>query len=135
MSISDKALIDLMYIIALFLGGLALVAAPIVISWLIAPRKTRQYANRTDQIIECGVEPIGDAWMRYGAVYYLYALMFIAFAVDVLFLFPVAVVYNTQYRWQDFIELAVFVGILSLVLIYAWKKDVFTWNRRKSRKA
>ncbi|MEK6795165.1 MAG: NADH-quinone oxidoreductase subunit A [Spirochaetota bacterium] len=134
MSISSDAAVDLLYIIALFLGGVVVVVSPIIISKLIAPRRTRQYDNRTEQIVECGVPPIGDAWMRYGAVYYLYALIFIAFAVDVLFLFPVAVVYNTQYRWQDLIELAVFVGILSLVLIYAWKKDVFTWNRRKFRK-
>jgi len=135
MSISNNSLIDLVYILALFLGGVVLVGAPIIISILIAPRRTRQVANRTEQIVECGVEPIGDAWMRYGAVYYLYALIFIAFAVDVLFLFPVALVYDTQYRWRDFGEIAVFVGILSLVLVYAWKKEVFTWNRRKSRKA
>ena len=61
---------------------------------LLAARKTRNYAGKTEQYIECGMEPIGDAWIRYSAVYYLYALVFVAFAVDVLFLIPVALVYN-----------------------------------------
>ena len=52
-------------------------------------------------IIECGMDPIGDAWIRYSAVYYLYALVFVAFAVDVLFLIPVALVYN---RVKEFVH-------------------------------
>jgi NADH:ubiquinone oxidoreductase subunit 3 (subunit A) len=60
-----------------------------VVVHLLAARKTRSCANKTDQVIECGMDPIGDAWIRYSAVYYLYALIFVAFAVDVLFLIPV----------------------------------------------
>ena len=59
-------------------------------------RGTRNVANKTGQYIECGMEPIGDAWIRYSAVYYLYAIVFVAFAVDVLFLIPVALVYNRE---------------------------------------
>ena len=80
---------------------------------------------------ECGMEPIGDAWVRYSAVYYLYALVFVAFAVDVLYLIPVALVYNrTSFDVRDFVELVIFVGILSLVIVYAWKKGYFEWKRR-----
>ena len=79
------------------------------------------------------MEPIGDAWIRYSAVYYLYALVFVAFAVDVLYLIPVALVYNRveAFVWRDLVEVAMFVGTLSLVIIYAWKKGVFEWTRRK----
>jgi NADH-quinone oxidoreductase subunit A len=63
-------------------------------------------------------------------VYYLYALVFIAFAVDVLYLIPVALVYARHFAIRDFVELFLFVGILSLVIVYAWKKGVFQWNRR-----
>jgi NADH:ubiquinone oxidoreductase subunit 3 (subunit A) len=79
------------------------------------------------------MEPIGDAWIRYSAVYYLYALVFVAFAVDVLFLIPVALVYNrvTEFVIRDFVEMFIFVGILSLVIVYAWKKGIFEWKRRK----
>jgi NADH-quinone oxidoreductase subunit A len=76
------------------------------------------------------MEPIGDAWIRYSAVYYLYALVFVAFAVDVLYLIPVALVYNRQFVIRDFVEVVMFVGILSLVIVYAWKKGVLEWKRR-----
>jgi NADH:ubiquinone oxidoreductase subunit 3 (subunit A) len=124
---------DLIYIFAYFLGGLAFALGPFVVVHLLAARKTRNYANKTDQAIECGMDPIGDAWIRYSAVYYLYALVFVAFAVDVLFLIPVALVYNriSEFVIRDFVEMLIFVGILSLVIVYAWKKGIFEWKRRK----
>jgi NADH:ubiquinone oxidoreductase subunit 3 (subunit A) len=124
---------DLIYVFAFCLGGLAFALGPFVVVHLLAARGTRQYANKTEQFIECGMDPIGDAWIRYSAVYYLYALVFVAFAVDVLFLVPVALVYNRvkEFVVRDFVELVIFVGILSLVIVYAWKKGVFEWKRRK----
>jgi len=124
---------DLIYVFAFSLAGLLFALGPIVLVQFIAARKTRNYANKTGQFIECGMDPIGDAWIRYSAVYYLYALVFVAFAVDVLYLIPVALVYNRVegFGVRDFIELLIFVGILSLVIVYAWKKGVFEWNRKK----
>jgi NADH:ubiquinone oxidoreductase subunit 3 (subunit A) len=125
--------LDLIYVFAFCLGGLGFAVGPFVIVHLLAARKTRQYANKTEQFIECGMDPIGDAWIRYSAVYYLYALVFVAFAVDVLYLVPVALVYNRikEFAVRDFVELLIFVGILSLVIVYAWKKGIFEWKRRK----
>jgi NADH:ubiquinone oxidoreductase subunit 3 (subunit A) len=122
---------DLIYVLAFCLGGVAFAAGPFVFVHLLAPRGTRQSANKTGQFVECGVEPIGDAWIRYSAVYYLYALVFVAFAVDVLFLIPVALVYDRVFPIRDLVELLLFVGILSLVIVYAWKKGVFEWDRKK----
>jgi len=119
--VGQQALTDLLYVFAFFLGGLAFAVGPFVISFLLAPRSTRNTIDKTDQIIECGMEPIGGAWIRFGIVYYLYALMFLAFDVDVLFLFPVAMAYNDGFVIRDFVELVIFVGILSLAVIYAWK--------------
>jgi len=121
---------DLIYIAAFCLGGLAFALGPFIVVHLLMARKTRQTANKTGQYIECGMEPIGDAWIRYSAIYYLYALVFVAFAVDVLYLVPVALVYNRVFVIRDFVELVLFVGILSLVIIYAWRKGVFEWKRR-----
>jgi len=121
---------DLIYVFAFLLGGLAFGTVPFILVYFLAPTQLRQTANKAGQYIECGMEPIGDAWIRYTAVYYLYALVFVAFAVDVLFLFPVALVYRHRPGLGDFVELALFVGILSLVVVYAWKKGVFTWTRR-----
>lgn len=126
----QQSLIDLLYVAAFTLGGLGFAIGPFIISILLAARSTRNYDQRTGQLIECGVVPIGDAWIRFGVVYYLYTLIFIAFAVDVLYLFPVALVYDTVYPIRDFVEVLIFVGILSLVIIYAWKKGVFNWERK-----
>src|SRR5271157_4197677 len=106
---------DLIYIFAFGLAGLGFALGPFAVVHLLSARKTRQSANKTGQAIECGMDPIGDAWIRYSAVYYLYALVFVAFAVDVLFLIPVALVYNDpRFAIRDFVELLLFVGILSL---------------------
>lgn len=123
-------MVKFLYVGLFVLGALGLAIAPMVLAIFIAPRRTRGKPERTKQAIECGMEPIGDAWVRFDAVYYAYALIFVAFAVDVLYLFPVAVVYNKEFPVRDFVELTLFVGILSMVVIYAWKKGVFTWSRR-----
>ncbi len=122
---------DLIYVAAFCLGGLIFALGPIILVRLIAARKTRNYANKTEQAIECGMDPIGDAWIRYSAVYYLYALVFVAFAVDVLYLVPVALVYDREFRIRDFVEMLIFVGVLSLVIVYAWKKGIFEWKRKQ----
>ena len=129
---NDVSAGDLIYVSAFFLGGLGFAFGPFVLVYLLAPRGTRNTRNLTGQYIECGMDPIGDAWIRYSAVYYLYALVFVAFAVDVLYLIPVALVYNRipEFVYRDFVELLSFVGILSLVIVYAWKKGVFEWKRK-----
>jgi len=116
--------------------GFAFALGPIVIVYLLMPRGTRQFNRKNSQAIECGMEPIGDSWIRYGSVFFLYALIFLAFDVDVLFLFPVALAYNSQELldmgivYRDFVEVVIFVGILSLAIVYAWIKGVFKWERR-----
>jgi NADH-quinone oxidoreductase subunit A len=124
--------LNLIYVAAFCMGGLVFAIGPFIVVHLLAARKTRQTANKTGQAIECGMEPIGDAWIRYSAVYYLYALIFVAFAVDVLFLIPVALIYNRVFPVRDFVEVAIFVGILSLVIVYPWKKGLFEWKRKVS---
>jgi NADH-quinone oxidoreductase subunit A len=132
----DTLDIDLIYLVAFCLGGLLFAVGPFIVVHLLMARKTRAYANKTDQFIECGMEPIGDAWIRYSAVYYLYALIFVAFAVDVLFLIPVALVYDRipGFGIRDLVEVIIFVGILSLVIVYAWKKGIFEWSRKTKPK-
>ncbi len=122
---------DILWITAFTLGGLGFALGPILVVYLFMPLKTRQVSDRRDQFIECGMEPIGDSWIRYGVVFYLYALIFLAFDVDVLFLFPVALAYNDpMFVIRDFIEILIFVGILSLAVVYAWIKGVFKWERK-----
>lgn len=123
---------DILWLTAFTLAGLAFALGPIAIVYLFMPKRTRQVSQKADQFVECGMEPIGDSWIRYGVIFYLYALIFLAFDVDVLFLFPVALAYNDpSFIWRDFIEVVVFVSILSLAIVYAWVKGVFTWKQKK----
>lgn len=127
---TDTLSTDLIYLVTFCAGGLAFALGPFIIVYFFSPRRTRNTVGKTGQAIECGMDPIGDAWIRYSAVYYLYALVFVAFAVDVLFLIPVALVYGREFPIRDFVELTIFVGILSLVIVYAWKKGVFEWKHQ-----
>ena len=129
----QRAVLDLIYVAVFFLGGLGFAVGPFLVVILFSPRSTRNTRQKTTQLIECGIDPIGDAWIKFGVVYYLYALMFVAFAVDILFLFPVALVYakpGIVSALTAFVEILLFVGILSLVIVYAWKKGVFRWDRK-----
>ncbi len=103
---------------------------PILIAYILAPR-TR--GAKTLTTYECGIEPYGSAWIRYSIAYYVYALIFIAFDVDILYLFPVALSYTRGGAMEEFYTLVVFVLILALAVIYAWGKGVFTWKRKLSR--
>jgi NADH-quinone oxidoreductase subunit A len=112
-------------------GGCLAVFLPFIISYYIRPKTTE--FERSFQAYECGVEPYKQMWdYRFGITYYLYALIFLAFDVDVLYLFPVATIYNTDAigKIRGISELFIFVGILSLAIIYAWVKGVFTWERK-----
>jgi NADH-quinone oxidoreductase subunit A len=120
----------IIYLMAFGFLGFIFALAPILIAHLLMSRGSRQTMNRAGQFVECGAEPIGDAWIRYSAVYYLYALVFVAFAVAVIFLIPVAVIYDRVFPYRDLVGLVVFLGILSLVVVYAWIKGVFEWINR-----
>ena len=129
----QQTLTNIIYVAIFLIGALLFGIGPIVIVKLLsASSHTRNISNKTGQLIECGMDPIGDAWIRYGIVYYMYALIFLAFDVDVLFLFPVAVAYNSpEFVIRDLDEVFIFVGIISLAVIYAWVKGVFKWEQKK----
>lgn len=76
---------------------------------------------------ECGEEPIGDAWIQFNVRYYLVALLFVAFDVEVFFLIPWAMVYKNLQGLIFWLEVFLFFAILVLALAYAWAKGVFEW--------
>ena len=102
---------------------------PILISYLIAPRSK---GEKTLSTYECGIDPYGSAWIRYSVHYYIYALIFIAFDVDVLYLFPAALSYTKGGNTYEFYALLAFVLIIALAVVYAWGKGVFNWKRKIS---
>lgn len=131
----QQILTNIIYVTIFLIGALLFGFGPIIIVKLLSPSShTRNVAGKTGQLIECGMEPIGSAWIRFGIIYYMYALIFLAFDVDILFLFPVAVAYNSpEFFVRDFVEIFIFVGILSLAIVYAWVKGVFKWEQKTYR--
>ena len=118
---------EFFHVLVFFVVAIIFTLVPVGISYLVAPRTN---GKKTFATYECGVEPFGGAWIRYSAAYYIYALIFIAFDVDVLYLFPVAISYTRGARVYEFYSLLAFVLILALAIIYAWGKGVFTWKRK-----
>ena len=120
---------DLLHLaIILFLaGGAAFALGPLVLGLLITPRAK---GGDLGMPYECGMRPHGSAWTHFGMSYYMYALIFIAFDVDVLYLFPVAVQYHLTEGWGAFFKLVVFLFFLVLALVYFRAKGVFTWQRK-----
>ena len=111
---------------ALLLIGLLLGVLPVVLPLVIAPRSR---GKKTRETYECGMDTIGSAWVRFDISYYLFALIFVVFEVDVLYILPIAVVFDLgAYVWRDFVELSLFVGILLLAIVYAWRKGVLHWR-------
>lgn len=111
---------------ALLLAGFIFGVIPCVVPLLLAPRSR---GKKTHDTYECGVDTIGSAWIRFDIAYYLFALIFVVFEVDVLYILPVALVFNdSRYVWRDLIELSLFVGILFLAILYAWRKGVLHWR-------
>lgn len=111
----------------LLLGGI-LGAVPLILPLLIAPRS---HGRKTHDTYECGMDTIGSAWIRFSILFYLFALIFVAFEVDVLYLIPVALMYGVQIpgqsQWLDLVSMSVFLGILSLAIIFAARKGVFSY--------
>ena len=114
-------------IILFLVGGTLFAMGPLIVAALIAPRAK---GGDIGMSYECGMRPHGSAWTNFGISYYMYALLFIAFDVDVLYLFPVAAQYHLSEGWGAFIKLCVFLFFLVLALVYFRAKGVFTWPRK-----
>ena len=80
------------------------------------------------QAYECGVRPAGDAREPFSVKFYLVAMVFILFDVELIFLFPWAYVYH-DLRWFGFVEMLLYILILLAGYIYLWKKGALNWNR------
>lgn len=107
----------------LLLGAIAFALAPLVVVALVAPRK-RSLAK--SDIYECGVRTTGETWIRFRIQYYIFALMFVVFDIETVFLYPWAVSYAGLGMFA-LVEMIVFLVILSIGLAYAWAKGALRW--------
>jgi NADH-quinone oxidoreductase subunit A len=124
----DPALVADVYSLAtMLIYGIIFAVLPLVAGLLLAPRET---APILGAIYECGMPAFGRARAaRFGVFYYLYALIFIVFEVDVLYLFPIARIYREHVGMVGFYEILFFVIVLFLAVAYAWTKGVLKWER------
>ena len=76
---------------------------------------------------ESGMEPIGGAWIQFNIRYYMFALVFVVFDVETVFLYPWAVAFN-RLGLLAFVEALVFISILVVALVYAWRKGALEWS-------
>lgn len=111
-------------IIASILVGIIFVGSTMFAASLLAPR-IRQKTK--EAIYECGMTPIGQGWSQMNLRYYLYAILFLIFEIEAVFLFPWAVVYQ-RLGPLAFWEMMLFLGMLLFGLVYAWRKGVLTWE-------
>lgn len=111
-------------IIVFFLSGVVLVAGANALSNLISPKSDN--ANKREPY-ESGMQTIGPTWVQFKVSYYLYAILFLLFDVEVAFLVPWAVVFKDM-SGIALIEILIFLLILGLGLVYAWKKEALKWD-------
>lgn len=114
-------------VVALLIGAVAFGFTPLALAWLWArffsPNKPGHDKNAT---YECGLESKGDAWIQFGASYYLYAIVFLVFDVEAVFLLPFAVAF-TSLSAGACLSMLVFLLLLVEGLVWACQKGVLTW--------
>ena len=110
-------------VVALLIAGGGLVAVAFTAARIIAPRRQTREKLTT---YECGIDPVGEGWSLSQIRYYIYAFLFVIFDVESVFLFPWATIFD-RLGYQALVEMAIFVFILALGLLYAYRKGVLQW--------
>lgn len=117
-----------LFIFVLMVAAVAFALAPLGLAWLWAkkfsPRKPGPVKNA---IYECGLESKGDAWVQFKAEYYLYAIIFLIFDVETIFVLPFAVAFGGLSAGA-FVAMMVFLLLLAEGLFWAWQKGVLKWE-------
>jgi NADH:ubiquinone oxidoreductase subunit 3 (subunit A) len=114
---------DWLYIGLFLLIAPALPAVAIILAGLLAPRKPNKIKNQT---YECGMETVGETWVQFKAQYYVFGLIFLVFDVETVFLYPWAVAFKLVTLY-GVLEAVLFILILAVGLVYAWRKGALEW--------
>ncbi len=116
-----------LYAAIYFAVGCAFVLAGLVTADLLNLLLLKRRPSKSKLITyESGETPIGGAWVQYPLAFYIFALLFVAFDVDIVFILSWAVIFQ-QLSWFGFLEILFFIVVLALGLVYAWRKGVIRW--------
>ncbi len=107
-----------------FLTGVTLVGVALLFSSYVPPTSSNPMKFEP---YECGIETVGNTWLQYTVGYYLFAILFLIFVVETIFVFPWAVVMR-EVGMTGFVEILIFFAILALGLLYGWKKHALKWE-------
>lgn len=121
-------------VIIFIIAGLLAVGGAFAVNKLIAPNHPNPEKNSS---YECGEEPTGSSWIQFNSRFYVIALIFLLFDVEMIFVFPWASVFSdaeliatdNRWGWLTFTEMLIFLSILLLGLVYVWKKKDLDWIR------
>lgn len=122
-------------ILIYIIGGLAFIAGGLITAKIVRPSRPNDQKLTT---YESGEDPLGDSRGRVNTRFYIVALIFLLFEVEIIFLFPWATVFadkqliqetNGMWGWFALIEMFIFIGILALGLAYAWRKGFLDWPK------
>jgi len=113
------------FVLAFLAIGFVFAVIAVLVPFLIAPRGTGADTLKT---YESGIVPERGAWRSFSLAYYLYALLYLAVAVDVIYLFPVAIVYRMMSGWQVLVEVLAFVAVIAVAVVYSWRTGAFRWE-------
>src|SRR4028119_1321560 len=109
----------MLFVVAAGFGG-----ANVLLSRLLGPRRPTKIKEAS---YECGIDPTGDARLRFSVKFYIIAMLFILFDIEAIFLYPWAVMFQ-QLKLFGLIEMFVFLGILIIGYIYLWKRGALEWD-------
>ena len=109
----------------LLLGAIAFAMGPLLLVAIVAPRKRSGAKYDT---YECGLLTTGETWVRFRIQYYIYAMMFVVFDIETVFIYP----WSVQFRslgWTGLTEMFGFLAVIVVALIYVWKKGALEWEQ------
>ena len=111
-------------LVVLFLAGTVLVGIAVVLASFISPKS---WNPSKFEAYECGIPAKGNSWIQFNVGYYLFAIIYLVFDVEIVFIYPWGSVMKDM-GMSAFIEIFIFFFVLGLGLLYAWKKKALKWQ-------
>ncbi len=116
---------DFLPIFVQLAAALAFIVATMVATHTLGPKR---HSKKKDDAFECGIESIGDARTPISVKYFLVAILFVLFDIEIVFMYPWAVNFK-QLSWNGFYEMLVFMGLLLVGFLYVLKKGILKWEK------